>query len=223
MSLGVAREWWEAAGVEATPARGTYRPVPGVAEDHGARWDLSLTVAPRPLLGGAIRGALAAQVREASDSGVDAARGTIQMEYERKVGTGTIVAATFGGITSDSLAQDLLRAGGPVTAPGYGAHQFESTALLSQRLEWQVGVPFLSIPIGRWGKSPGRATLAPHAAIVLQEQRDASGFRHVAGYPSVGAGFLVFFDLVRIDVARGLRNGRWTFGVDLTRDLWRIM
>jgi len=36
-------------------------------------------------------------------------------------------------------------------------------------------------------------------------------------------GLLGFFDLVRFDVARGLRNGRWTFGVDLTRDLWRIL
>jgi hypothetical protein len=57
----------------------------------------------------------------------------------------------------------------------------------------------------------------------VQQVRDTSGVSHVAGYPSIGAGFLVFFDLVRFDVARGLRNGRWTFGVDLTRDLWRIL
>jgi hypothetical protein len=57
------------------------------------------------------------------------------------------------------------------------------------------------------------------------EQRDGGGDekRAVVGYPSLGGALLVFFDLIRFDVARGIRNGRWTFGVDLTRDLWRIL
>ena len=43
-------------------------------------------------------------------------------------------------------------------------------------------------------------------------------------YPSVGIGTLVLFDdLLRVDVARGLRDGRWTFSVDVTRDLWGIL
>ena len=47
---------------------------------------------------------------------------------------------------------------------------------------------------------------------------------HRAGaYPSLGLGLLTFFDLVRFDVARGLRGGRWTFGVDVSRDFWSIL
>jgi hypothetical protein len=65
--------------------------------------------------------------------------------------------------------------------------------------------------------------LAPLAAIVVQEERNSTGSSSVAGYPSVGAGLILFFDLLRVDFARGLRNGRWTFGVDLSRDLWRIL
>jgi hypothetical protein len=42
-------------------------------------------------------------------------------------------------------------------------------------------------------------------------------------YPSVGIGALSFFDLIRFDVARGLRDGRWTFSVDVGRDLWGIL
>jgi len=42
-------------------------------------------------------------------------------------------------------------------------------------------------------------------------------------YPSVGIGALVLFDIVRVDVARGLRRGRWTFSLDVTRDLWPIL
>ncbi len=45
----------------------------------------------------------------------------------------------------------------------------------------------------------------------------------VQWYPSIGIGVLSIFDLVRIDVARGLRNGRWTFSADVARDFWRIL
>jgi hypothetical protein len=223
-SLGVAYEWTEAAAVEATPARGTYRPVPAVPDGEGWRSDLSLALSPRQWLGGAVQGHLTAQVRRTSDSaGVSwPARGALVVEYDNRIGTGTLVVHTFAGLSDGSLSQDLLRAGGPVTAPGFDAHQFESRALFSQRIEWQLTIPFPSIPIGRWGRSPGFATFAPLGAVVVQ-QEGAPGSRHVAGYPSVGAGLQLFFDLLRIDVAKGLRNGRWTFGVDVTRDLWRIL
>ena len=133
------------------------------------------------------------------------------------------MAGTFAGLSDGLLTQDLIRAGGPVTVPGYSAHQFVSRGLVAQRLEWQLPISFPSFPLGRWGRSPGRATLAPLAAIVVQEERNTSGSSHLSGYPSVGAAMILFFDLLRIDVARGIRNGRWAFGVDLTRDLWRIL
>ncbi len=42
-------------------------------------------------------------------------------------------------------------------------------------------------------------------------------------YPSAGAGLLLFFDLIRIDVARGLRKGRWSFSIDIERQFWGIL
>ncbi|MBA3657419.1 MAG: hypothetical protein H0W69_08720 [Gemmatimonadaceae bacterium] len=42
-------------------------------------------------------------------------------------------------------------------------------------------------------------------------------------YPSIGVGLLPVLELVRLDIARGLRDGRWTFSIDLTRDLWSIL
>jgi hypothetical protein len=224
-SLEMAREWWEAAAVEATPARGTYRPVPAVVDGDGWRGGLSLTMAPRSWLGGALRAAIAGQLRLVRDSAGTSwpARGTLQLEYERKVGSATFVTGTFAGVSDGSLTQDLVRAGGPVTGPGYSAHQFESRGLVAQRLEWRIPVPFPSIPLGRWGGSPGRATFAPLAAIVVQEERNQFGSSHVIGYPSVGAGMILLFDLLRMDIAKGIRNGRWTLGVDVSRDLWRIL
>jgi hypothetical protein len=31
------------------------------------------------------------------------------------------------------------------------------------------------------------------------------------------------FDLVRVQVARGLRNGRWSVNVDVARDFWGLL
>ena len=43
-------------------------------------------------------------------------------------------------------------------------------------------------------------------------------------FPSLGTAYILPFDLVRIDVARGLaRGGRWTFNVDLSREFWPIL
>jgi hypothetical protein len=135
------------------------------------------------------------------------------------LGSWTLWSFTFVGYTSAGLTQDLFRAGGPVSAPGYRAHQFAATSLVTQRIEAQMPIPFVTFPIGRWGRSPARATLAPYLSLVGFESSDGN----YLGYPSAGLGLLTFFDLVRFDVARGIRNGRWSFGVDIGRDLWRIL
>ena len=31
------------------------------------------------------------------------------------------------------------------------------------------------------------------------------------------------FGVLRVDIGRGLNNGRWTFAFDVTRDLWPIL
>ena len=55
----------------------------------------------------------------------------------------------------------MIYFGGPVSAPGYEFHQLAGRAGLSQRLEWRLPVPFVALPLGRFGKVPGSATLAP--------------------------------------------------------------
>jgi hypothetical protein len=65
-------------------------------------------------------------------------------------------------------------------------------------------------------------TLAPFAHVVYVDR--AAPFAPVQGfYPSIGLGSMFFFDLVRVDVARGLRDGRWTFNADVTRLFWPIL
>jgi hypothetical protein len=42
-------------------------------------------------------------------------------------------------------------------------------------------------------------------------------------WPSAGTGVLFFFDLMRIDVAKGLRDGAWRFAIDIDRGFWGIL
>jgi hypothetical protein len=64
-------------------------------------------------------------------------------------------------------------------------------------------------------------TLAPFAHVVFLGR--ATGGRAAGWYPSLGTGALLFFDAIRLDVARGLRDGKWTFSADLTPELWRVL
>jgi hypothetical protein len=42
-------------------------------------------------------------------------------------------------------------------------------------------------------------------------------------YAAVGVGLEPLMGLVRIDVARGLRDGRWTFSFDVSRAFWALL
>jgi len=131
------------------------------------------------------------------------------------------IAGVAGG--RDLPPQWLVFAGGPWSAPGYDWHRFGSRALLSQRIEFRTPAPGPSVPLGRFGKSPPHVTLAPY----LQAMATASGTAErptVAGvYPSAGLGVLFFYDLVRADVGRGLRDGAWRFSIDIDRSFWGIL
>ena len=76
------------------------------------------------------------------------------------------------------------------------------------------------------------ATLAPflHAAYVarpvalLRLGEAATAPQAMGGWrPSAGVGALLFFDLLRVDVARGLRDGRWSASVDVGRAFWGVL
>jgi hypothetical protein len=73
--------------------------------------------------------------------------------------------------------------------------------------------PFASFA---WVNKARHARVPRESLVLLAPPR--SGW-----HPSVGIGALTIFDLVRLDVARGLRDGRWTFNVDVSRDLWSIL
>jgi hypothetical protein len=117
--------------------------------------------------------------------------------------------------------QELVYLGGPVSGPGYRYHELAGEVAGSQHLEWRVPAPFLPVPLGRFGEAPPRVTLAPFAHAVFLSR--VTGERGAGWYPSIGTGALLFFDAIRLDVGRGLRDGKWTFSVDVTPELWRVL
>jgi hypothetical protein len=77
--------------------------------------------------------------------------------------------------------------------------------------------------LGRFGRTPGSITLAPFATAVWVDNSPAFKAARQGWYPAVGLGALTVFDVLRFDVARGLRQGRWTFSVDVGKDFWSVL
>jgi hypothetical protein len=169
-------------------------------------------------------------------------RFVFRMGMEKPFGRNRILSRSFAAWTAGGgqvPTQNLVYLGGPTTAPGYDFHQFAARAGISQRIEVQTPVPFISVPLGRYGRTPSQVTLAPFASVVwidrpVQPRRvDLTALppaepripepARSGWHPSVGLGALALFDLLRFDVARGLRDGRWTFNVDVSRDFWGIL
>ena len=228
-------EWHDSLAVQATPAWGRYEPTLPAWRLHGLRASLSFD-RPTALTLGGFETRWAGEVRFANVR-VDRpgmAQGTasfgrlrIGLQAERPAGPARLVAHSFFATTvgSDLPPQEFVYLGGPTTAPGYDFHQLVGRLGASQRVEGRFSIPFLALSLGRYGNTGRRATLAPfiQTAYVARVDSIRPTQSKVGWYPSVGVGLLTVFDLLRLDVAKGLRDGRWTFSVDVIRDFWSIL
>ena len=138
--------------------------------------------------------------------------------------------ATVLGVGGDAgivPSYDLAFAGGASTAPGYRYHELSGKEILTQRVEWQSSVPFPSFSLGRFGRSPSRVKVAPYAHVALlggaRTVRAGYPPRADGAYPSIGVALYSPFDFFRMDVARGLRGGRWTVSIDVAREFWTLL
>jgi hypothetical protein len=151
-------------------------------------------------------------------------RAFVDASIEKPVGDHRFVSrTTVAAVESRSAvlpAQELVYLGGPVSGPGYRYHAFAAELGGTQHLEWRMRAPFIGIPLGRFGRAPPSMTLAPyaHTVFVAQPRNARPGW-----YPSLGVGAYLFFDAVRLDAARGLRDGKWTFTIDVSPELWRVL
>ena len=231
-SFDLAWEQHDSLAVHARPASGNFEPTIPAQRLHEIRFTLALDRATTLTYGGYELGVHLAASGIWRQSWSPALRGsflrpTLAFDIQKPFGSSrillhTVAAGIFGG--SDSLPpQHLVYFGGPTTGPGYDFHEFVGRGGVSQRLEYRFLAPFLPIPLGRFGRAPGTITLAPFATAVWIDRPAPFKAARQGWYPSLGLGALTVFDVLRFDVARGLRDGRWTFGVDIGRDFWSVL
>ncbi|MEJ2218775.1 MAG: hypothetical protein P8099_19490 [Gemmatimonadota bacterium] len=113
-----------------------------------------------------------------------------------------------GYLAGDALPQRLFLLGGTGTLPGYGFRSFAGTsfALAEAQASHTLGTPLLR---GRLDAAAGWARL----------DKPAPGDWPVTGTgrvrTSVGAGVGLFWDMLRLDLWRGLQGGTWQLVVSL--------
>jgi hypothetical protein len=242
--------------VHATPVFHAFEPTLQFNEQHVSRLELALNRPAEPWLGDAelgahidLRGRFPSEhspsllVAPSDASFRAAAVATLDRPIgDFQISTMTSVARLWQNRDAGAIVPELVYLGGPVSAPGYDFHSLVSDVGFAEHVELRAPAPFIAFSLGRYGRVPSRATIAPyvHAALIGEPAfacssavggatAGAFATRPACGvdghfFPSVGAAYLLPFNLVRIDVARGLgRTGRWTFNVDVSRDLWSIL
>jgi len=228
-------EWQDGLDVHATPATGRYEPTIAAWKLHGPRGSVSFERPTGLSFGGLeVRVSGEAHVARATLDvpGLDGeetsfGRGWLGLQGERPVGSRRVVFRTSvgGAVGPDLPPQEFVYLGGPTTAPGYEFHELVARFGVTQRIETRFAIPFPALPLGRYGNTGQAATLAPfaHTAYLARVESSTTGRRGAGWYPALGVGLLTVFDLLRFDVAKGLRDGRWAFSVDVIRDFWSIL
>jgi hypothetical protein len=228
-SLDGAAERHDPVRVLATPVRGSYNPTLPAVRAEGVRASLRLE-RPSWMIGergsAALRGESRGLWFDTPSGRVTGWRGSVAADLRWPLGDGFVATSLYvGAVTGGGrlLPQQRVLLGGPVSGPGYGFHTFAGTTAAFQRIEYRRDVTFAPLPLARYGRVPGRMTLAPYAHAVFVDGQAPFAPRRQGWYPSLGVGGEFFMGLMRVDVARGLRGGGWMLGVDVGRVFWGIL
>jgi hypothetical protein len=230
-SFDLAYERHQPLTVHARPASGRFEPTIPALSLRERRLSLALDRSTALTFGGFEFGAHLAVSAIRKESGANSLpaeflRPLIVLDLEKPLGSSRLLFHTVaaGVISKDTVPpQQLVYVGGPTTGPGYDFHEFVGRGGVSQRVEYRFLAPFPPIPLGRFGRAPGAITLAPFTTAVWLDRSPAFKAPRQGWYPSVGLGALTVFEALRLDVARGLRDGRWTFSADIGRDFWSVL
>jgi hypothetical protein len=230
-SFALAYERHEPLSVHATPANGTFEGTIPAQPLHETRLGFALDRPTSLTYGGFELGAHIGVAGIRRESRTPSLRGeflrpTLSFDIQKPLGTSRLVLHTLaaGIFAGDTIpAQHLVYLGGPSSGPGYEFHEFVGRGSVSQRLEYRFLSPFVPIPLGRFGRAPATITLAPFATAVWIDRSAPFKAAHQGWYPALGLGALTVFDVLRFDVAKGFRGGRWTFSLDIGRDFWSVL
>jgi hypothetical protein len=116
-------------------------------------------------------------------------------------------------VTGNRPVQRTLRVGGRGTVPGYEFRRFngEQVAFVNLALSRSVLYPWLRLralaALG-WSHVDDEVVRMrgplPDSPLATYDTPDTGGLR-----PSIGGGMSIVYDLVRLDVSKGLNDGIW--------------
>jgi hypothetical protein len=126
----------------------------------------------------------------------------------------------MGGVAGGTLpAQRLFLLGGRGTVPGYSFRAWggDRLAYAAAAVSRELVAPWLRLRLlGAWGTT-GLGS-AGEAAAAMLGVLESGGGRF-----SAGTGLGIFYDIVRLDLMRGLNGGDWVFMLSLKRALWSVL
>ncbi len=231
--VGVRSEWRLTTGREsigslaitAAPANGSYRPNPrlggtGVdlvqlglerkSEGFAVRRDLHLEL----LLEGGRRDGGAGYLRVSAGGHVLVPAGATHL----------LVRAQGGVASADVPAYRSFVLGGRGTLIGEAFRRWGGARMALLHIEWRVPVPFVSLGIGPYARTPRTLTVAPFVAL-------GGTARPIAGTPwtatpgtrvTLGLG-LEWLGVFRWDLGYGTVTHRTAVTFDVARDFWGIL
>lgn len=129
-------------------------------------------------------------------------------------GVGLSASAHAGATTSRAPAQELFLLGGRETLPGYDYRSLVGDRFWLLRVEGSRDLVRPWVSLRAFG-SMGRTYLGGHAVPEGWQVREPRIARFSAG---VGLGLL--WNVLQIDLARGLNGGRWVWIFSVNRTFW---
>ncbi len=214
--LGRATVAWEQqnpASLELDPIGGTAaRPVRPISEGTDLRLELGLDHSIGTWLGSGSTVSLGAKLSAFADFGYTEWVAALSVRPREPEATWSWEGSAGAGVGTGTLPeQRLLLLGGRGTVPGYAFRTFAGDQavfanIAVSRALWHPWVRLRGIAAAGWAHlgSPGSASAGAFGATATGNVR-----------ASLGAGISVFYDLVRIDVARGLDGGEWEWMVSV--------
>jgi len=224
-SAALGRETIHSLAVTAEPASGTFRPNPALGDVGLALAQLAVR---RRSEGFAVRRDLHYELV------AEAGRADDGTTYLRVSGTGHVLLpagatrlllrAQGGAATRDLPAHRSFVLGGRGTLLGDDFRQWGGGRMALAHVEWRVGLPFLSLGLGPYARTPRQLTIAPYVAA-------GWAGRPVPGTPwaatpgtrmTFGVG-LEWLGVFRFEAGVGAQTRRAGFAFDVTRDFWGIL
>ena len=226
-SAALGRETIRSLAVTAEPANGSFRPNPALGGGETGV-DLAQLALRRRSEGFAVRRdvhyELVAETGRA-DGGNTYVRVSGTGHLLLPAGATRLLVRALGGVATHALpAHRSFVLGGRGTLLGDDFRRWGGGRMALAHLEWRVPVPFVSLRLGPYTRTPRQLTVAPYVAAGWAD-------RPVPGTPwvatpgtrvTLGLG-LEWLGVFRLEAGVGAESRRVGFALDVTRDFWGIL